>query len=565
MQNQIEFNSQRVLRDTLRKSPVPLSTRELGVQLRLRHFKLPDYKISNLLRELLRSGQVDLQQGRWTMVSSSDTFTSSTSVALPKISSDTFSFLKWEPPPPPDTVPSMDLKWRETVLEPTEVEYPPGPWSTFRSLVTYYRQCIRNEEGADAAAFQNQLGSRFIYLRKVGQWYPRPGQSWRLIIPLGPHMSKLLNALPAQSEDQALVVGYPVQGFYKLNEEEPDVSIIRPIFFFAVDQDISNNGLTIKSDDPRPEVNLNWLEYAFSRNPDRQRSFLSACGFINRWQPNDEAPGLERGEMVPGLDNLVAALAAFIPEKVRQPLDLENVPDHPLSEPFETGIYNRAVLMLARRTKYNATLLKELAVIEKAPDDMLDRTALRHIFVRSEDRTPSETEEILHEAIVADSALLNADQRRASASLLTRDVTLVTGPPGTGKSQVVSSTVANARLREQTVLFASRNHKAIDAVINRLTDADGRSLMVRTNSKTDPNLNVTFNHAIRDMLAEQRDSGSAERMARTKEELSLLLDERGRKASSARKAADLGIILGEIEERLSYLAREMPQEMLLFL
>ena len=41
---------------------------------------------------------------------------------------------------------------------------------------------------------------------------------------------------------------------------------------------------------------------------------------------------------------------------------------------------------------------------------------------------------------------LNAEQRRATASLLTRDITVVTGPPGTGKSQVVSSTVANARL-----------------------------------------------------------------------------------------------------------------------
>ena len=156
---------------------------------------------------------------------------------------------------------------------------------------------MSNEEGAEASAFQNEIGKRFIYLRKVGSWYPRPGLHWSAAIPLGPHLSPLLNALPDQTADQALVVGCPVQAYYKKNENEPDVAIIRPIFFFTVGHTVSRDGLVVSSEDPRPEVNLGWLDYAFSRKPDRQRSFLSACGFINRWQPNDEAPGLERGEL----------------------------------------------------------------------------------------------------------------------------------------------------------------------------------------------------------------------------------------------------------------------------
>jgi very-short-patch-repair endonuclease len=435
-------------------------------------------------------------------------------------------------------------------------------WATFRILLSYYRQCIYNEEGADASAFQNEFGKRFLYLRRIGWWYPRPGIPWQTSIPLGPHLSPLLNALPSQTGDLALVIGYPVQAYYKEKEGEPGVAVIRPIFFFTVGTSVSQGCLIVRCDEPQPEVNLGWLEFAFSRKVDLQRSFLSACGLLNRGRPSDEPPGLERGERAPGLDGLVAALSAFMPKKIREPLHIESVPEDSIPEPFSTGIYNRAVLMLAKRTKYTATLLKELSEIERIPDDVLDRTALRHVFISNSVRSVSE--ETQHEAIVADIAPLNADQRLAAASLLTKDLTVVTGPPGTGKSQVVSSTIANARLRNQTVLFTSRNHKAIDAVIGRLTDPEGRPIIVRTNSKDDPNLKYTFSDAIRDMLAAPSHPGSSERFTRTKDELFSLLDERGVKAGFARRAAEAGMALGELEERRSYLVRGIPEEMALF-
>lgn len=88
---------------------------------------------------------------------------------------------------------------------------------------------------------------------------------------------------------------------------------------------------------------------------------------------------------------------------------------------------------------------------------------------------------------------------------------------------------------------------------------------MRTNSKNDPNLNVTFVHALRDMLAEQYESAAAEGLARVREELISLMDERGRTASDAHQVAEAGNILGELEERMSYLAESLPDEMTLFL
>jgi very-short-patch-repair endonuclease len=510
---------------------------------------------------LQNGGKANFRMGRW-IASPSSEVAKTTPIAFPLLSDETLSILGLKTHGDSPGTPIVGGE-RETEVELPSISLYSGQWGTFRKLVAYYRQCVRQEEGADASAFQNELGKNFLYLRKIGRWYPWPGIRWQTIIPLGDHLSPLLNSLPGKNEDQDLVVGYPVQAYFKEKEDEPSVAVIRPIFFFTVSTSIVQNGLVISSEDPRPEINLGWLEFAFSRNLDRQRSFLSACGFLNRGLQIDEPPGLEKGQLIPSLSTLVAAVSAFMPEKVREPLNIESVPEDPLREPFPNGIYNRAVVMLAKRTKYTATLLKELAAIEGMPDEVLERTALRHFFLSGREQGPPG--ELLHESVVADVAPLNGEQRQATASLLLRDVSVITGPPGTGKSQVVSSTIANARLRGQTVLFTSRNHKAIDAVVTRLHCPEGRPLIVRTNSKDDPNLNYTFSHAIRDMLAAQHQPEASVRLERIHEELTELLEERGRNAALACKVADAGTLLGELEERKSFLARDLPEELASFL
>ncbi len=60
------------------------------------------------------------------------------------------------------------------------------------------------------------------------------------------------------------------------------------------------------------------------------------------------------------------------------------------------------------------------------------------------------------------------------------DLTVVTGPPGTGKSQIVTTVIANAWMRQQSVLFASHNHKAVDVVEERVNDLASKPLMIRT-------------------------------------------------------------------------------------
>lgn len=63
---------------------------------------------------------------------------------------------------------------------------------------------------------------------------------------------------------------------------------------------------------------------------------------------------------------------------------------------------------------------------------------------------------------------LNEQQEDAVTKGLQAPLTVVTGPPGTGKTQVVTALIASAVYHNQTVLFASNNNMPVDGVYQRL-------------------------------------------------------------------------------------------------
>jgi len=68
---------------------------------------------------------------------------------------------------------------------------------------------------------------------------------------------------------------------------------------------------------------------------------------------------------------------------------------------------------------------------------------------------------------------LSAAQQDAVRSALSSPLTVVTGPPGTGKSQVVVSVLAALARAGRPVLFASKNNRAVDVVRERLRELLG--------------------------------------------------------------------------------------------
>jgi very-short-patch-repair endonuclease len=77
---------------------------------------------------------------------------------------------------------------------------------------------------------------------------------------------------------------------------------------------------------------------------------------------------------------------------------------------------------------------------------------------------------------------LNENQEEALTRIRTDFVTVVTGPPGTGKSQIVVSAVANAWLAGDRVLLASTNNAAVDVAVQR-SNKVSQGLLIRTGNK----------------------------------------------------------------------------------
>ncbi|MDB4304071.1 AAA domain-containing protein, partial [Desulfosarcina sp.] len=79
---------------------------------------------------------------------------------------------------------------------------------------------------------------------------------------------------------------------------------------------------------------------------------------------------------------------------------------------------------------------------------------------------------------------LNQVQRDVVRFAMDNPFTVITGPPGTGKSQVVLNLLANIYINEKTVLFASKNNKAVNTVIEKLGSIqDGLCPFIRLGNK----------------------------------------------------------------------------------
>lgn len=77
----------------------------------------------------------------------------------------------------------------------------------------------------------------------------------------------------------------------------------------------------------------------------------------------------------------------------------------------------------------------------------------------------------------------NDSQEDALKQVRTQPLTIITGPPGTGKTQLVVNAVANAWLDDETVLVASTNNAAVDVAVERAERDVMPGLLIRTGKK----------------------------------------------------------------------------------
>jgi very-short-patch-repair endonuclease len=142
------------------------------------------------------------------------------------------------------------------------------------------------------------------------------------------------------------------------------------------------------------------------------------------------------------------------------------------------GFYNAPVIVLAERQPFTVGLERELLDLQSVCEPELDASALGVLLGAPRAEPTPFTKPIL------ETAPLNAEQREAVRSALSRPFTVITGPPGTGKSQVVTAIIVNAAYHGLNVLFASKNNQAVGVVEQRVNGLTTRPVLLRLGGKS---------------------------------------------------------------------------------
>ena len=335
----------------------------------------------------------------------------------------------------------------------------------FGRVLTYYRECLRYDADRFVVLRQSDEGVRFLTLKFSPEW-AMSGKRRRAASLNGPNAGFGSN-LQQSSQSVELTYGYPLlarrSGYRGLD--------LIPVFLQPVSHEFDGNRLTVTLNHDRPEVNDAFCSAIGIRNSEDKKQLYDHLGLTG-----DEERQLD------GLGDLVRCLLEWPDLPDGEYLNPESIPQGPkIANIKSEGMLNRHLLGITPHSNFTRGLEQELKELSKDYQrDRASKTALQFFF-GVEPRSRSTSDPNPDTACqITEVVPLNEEQRSAVRSAFSNDLTVVTGPPGTGKSQIVTTVVANAWMRGQSVLFASYNHKAVDVVEDRVKRLSKTPMMIRT-------------------------------------------------------------------------------------
>lgn len=285
---------------------------------------------------------------------------------------------------------------------------------------------------------------------------------------------KMLGRKRTEQGRYGLYFGYPTNiALIRSKKSSWEGFVVEPIFLFPIEQD---NGGQLSVDLSYPIIN----HKPFQTFTNAERDMLMSE--LVQLEQELGIGGEEAGRV--DIDELAMRLQSVRPEwPWREAIDPSslNTKRIPIAEIDQPGIYNRAVIVMAEKSPFTQGLEKELRDLASLPKARYENTALGrwvHGFEASAEEETIFTQPLL------EVLPMNTEQRQAVSAALTRPMTIITGPPGTGKSQVVTNLLINAAWTGKRVLFASKNNKAVDVVETRVNALGPRPILLRLGAQS---------------------------------------------------------------------------------
>ena len=303
----------------------------------------------------------------------------------------------------------------------------------WQKVIGYYRACVFSENTADAK-FQTTNDGKDFFLVKEEECISS-GNSNLVVDGRKPKFSCFIQSTRWNTA--------PLKYFYGFPCHVDSGGIVHPLIIFDVELDQQANIYSFALQSDKPRLNVSGLGFGVTAEVRKQ-----AIDVFNQTWDGGRA-------LIDNVDDVLRELEVIFPHLSRHTL-LHNpfgVLFHSIQSPFTRGLEEE---------------LAKLARDSEPPNRVWQMILDRNSLPEEEDRQD-----------ILEITSLNDEQRRAVKSAFVNPLTIVTGPPGTGKSQVILNVIANALRHNETILFGSKNNRAVDVVVERLLESQSVPIVLR--------------------------------------------------------------------------------------
>ena len=411
-------------------------------------------------------------------------------------------------------------------VDDTDAGVESGP--DLQKLLSYYEATLRTDPRGAATQYADRHGQQFQLFFGRGPWWPTPDEASTIEFNLDTLPATFREALSRRDDNESLAIGYPLD----VVETTEGTSII-PVGLIGAEREDRDGILRLQINDTDISLNPDWLKLAVTRTP---------------WNGRDLSNRIIADEEI-NWQVFASRISECVATLVRGKLNPTDLLDS-LSISRE-GISNAAAIFLPTDQQFTKGAAADLAKLSQMNLAALEGTALSSCIGQTlEDRNDTS---VLH------SLPLTINQYEAAKSGLAEPLTVVTGPPGTGKSQVIVSIMTSALAAGKTVLFASRNHKAVDAVEERLNSVTANKPVIVRAYDPSTERDTNFVKIVGDILKEGKSTSVQTTPSAGIQRLIELDDERRMFLAAWHEQQKLSCELSEFTERRSLLQAELSR------